>query len=169
MSGEKEDISLPGDQTPVTTALVTTMSTTMGPPVTLVPTTTPALLGYCPLNLGVVGSHISGTRQKTGGGYQWSMINSNTQELWSLTLKPTRESWYEYEPLHKMGTRQRRIEEEAGWDEQLTRLEDLGPGKPAPVLGPPEIIPKGLLDAKFDGTRKKLAFFVVQVEKFLQA
>ncbi|KAL8190172.1 UNVERIFIED_CONTAM: hypothetical protein K2H54_042493 [Gekko kuhli] len=42
-----------------------------------------------------------------------------------------------------------------------------GPGEPAPVPGPPEIILKGLLDARFDGTPKKLAFFIVQVEKFL--
>ncbi|KAL8207687.1 UNVERIFIED_CONTAM: hypothetical protein K2H54_060669 [Gekko kuhli] len=45
----------------------------------------------------------------------------------------------------------------------------LGPGDLAPAPRPPEIVPKGLLDAKFDGTPEKFAFFVVQVEKFLQA
>ncbi|KAL8221655.1 UNVERIFIED_CONTAM: hypothetical protein K2H54_073591 [Gekko kuhli] len=140
MSSEEEDIRLPGDQTPVTT-----VPTTMGPPVPMVPTMTPALPEYHPLNLGAVGSHVSRTQWKTGGGYQWSMIDSNTQESWL--------------PFHEMGTCPWCIEEEA----------DRGPGELAPAMGLPKIIPKELLDAKFNGTPKKLALFMVQVEKFLQA
>ncbi|KAL8181292.1 UNVERIFIED_CONTAM: hypothetical protein K2H54_052836 [Gekko kuhli] len=212
MSSEKEDIHLPGDQTLMTTAPVTTVPT----PVTTVPTMTLASLGYCPLNLGVVGSYISRTHRKTRGGYQWSMIDSSTQESWSLTPKPIWESWYKYEQLHKMGTCLQRVESagrliqaveetvmgipaivmqvvqaelrlQQPWD-QLARPPpwlpqdqqvpipglDLGPGEPTPVLRPPEIIPKRLVDAKFNGTPEKLAciilaFFEVQVEKFLQA
>ncbi|KAL8185410.1 UNVERIFIED_CONTAM: hypothetical protein K2H54_050034 [Gekko kuhli] len=44
----------------------------------------------------------------------------------------------------------------------------LPPREPAPAPRLPEILPKGLFNAKFDGTPEKLAFFMVQVEKFIQ-
>ncbi|KAL8211674.1 UNVERIFIED_CONTAM: hypothetical protein K2H54_009070 [Gekko kuhli] len=143
MSGEEEDIRLPGDQTLVSTVLVTTVLvstvvTTMVAPVTTASTTLPALPGYHLPDLRGLWSHVTGACRKMGGAYQWSMIYSNTQELWSLILKLDRESRPTIPAL-------------------------------APVPGPLEIIPKGLLDARFDGTPKKLAFFVVQVEKFLNA
>ncbi|KAL8194200.1 UNVERIFIED_CONTAM: hypothetical protein K2H54_004269 [Gekko kuhli] len=94
MSGEEEDIRLPDDQTLVATVLVTTVPIITEAPVTMAPTMLPALPEYRPLDLGGIKSHISGTRWKTGGGYQWSMIDSNTQESWLLTLKPAWESRY---------------------------------------------------------------------------
>ncbi|KAL8176411.1 UNVERIFIED_CONTAM: hypothetical protein K2H54_033616 [Gekko kuhli] len=104
MSGAEEDIHLSGDKTPVTIVLVTTILTTIVTPVTTAPTTLPTLLGYQLLDLGGLKSQITGTYQKTGRTYKWSMIDSNTQELWSLTPEPARESQYKYKPLHETGT-----------------------------------------------------------------
>ncbi|KAL8173702.1 UNVERIFIED_CONTAM: hypothetical protein K2H54_017506 [Gekko kuhli] len=194
MSAEEEEVRLPGDQTPGTTVLVTTIPTTMVAPVTIAPTTLPALLGYYLPDLGGLRSHIMGARRKTRGAYQWSMVDSNTQELWSLTPKMARKSWYEYELLHEAGIHPWRIEEEGNWEERLACLKGLQdrliqtieetllgilaimaqtskypPRPPAQgagtAPGPPKIIPKGLLNARFDGTPEKLMFLMVQQGK----
>ncbi|KAL8206977.1 UNVERIFIED_CONTAM: hypothetical protein K2H54_038265 [Gekko kuhli] len=54
-------------------------------------------------------------------------------------------------------------------DQQVLVLA-LVPAPVGPALAPrmPEVLPKGMLDAKFDGAPKKLAFFMVQVETFIQ-
>ncbi|KAL8187835.1 UNVERIFIED_CONTAM: hypothetical protein K2H54_056504 [Gekko kuhli] len=127
MRGAEEDI--PGDYTPVTTVPVTIVPTTTVTPVTTVtPTTLPALPGYQLLDLGGLRSHIMGTCQKMGGTYKWSVIDSNIQESWSLTPEPARESWYEYEVLHKTGTHPQHTEE----DGEATHL----PGRSARPTDP---------------------------------
>ncbi|KAL8221183.1 UNVERIFIED_CONTAM: hypothetical protein K2H54_060719 [Gekko kuhli] len=62
---------------------------------------------------------------KTGTAFDWSVQDTTTHETWSLTLGLWRESRYEYEPVHKMGTRLRCGEDEMGWEDHLTCLEGL--------------------------------------------
>ncbi|KAL8207055.1 UNVERIFIED_CONTAM: hypothetical protein K2H54_042139 [Gekko kuhli] len=160
MGSEEEDLRFPDEpMIPVTTTLVTMVPVTT---VTTVPVTTAnmmtlSLLVYLPLSLELQGAEggVQGRCQKASGGFKWSTFDIITQESWLLTPAAMCKSWYEYKPLHETGAHPQCREEK----------ESPAPGKPTPALS--EILQKGLLNARFDGTPEKLTFFMVQVEKFI--
>ncbi|KAL8220402.1 UNVERIFIED_CONTAM: hypothetical protein K2H54_045236 [Gekko kuhli] len=160
MSSEEEDLQSSKEPlvlvttTPVTTPLVTTIPvttipvTTM-PPVTTVPTMTLSLLVYLPLSLGLQGAEgeVRSRHQDELGGFEWSTSDMTTQESWLLTAALVWESLTSKVPFRFLP-----------WSQGCWRQESR-------LL---EVLLKGLLNAKFDGTPEKLAFFVVPVEKFVQ-
>ncbi|KAL8206899.1 UNVERIFIED_CONTAM: hypothetical protein K2H54_034304 [Gekko kuhli] len=112
-NGDEEDTNAPDGTVPVTTAPVTT-----APPMTVSTTVVPVTV-YHPLNLQVT------TYQRTGAAFEWSMQDATTQETWSLTPGPQRESRYEYDPVREMGFHPRCGDEEADWVHRLNCLEGL--------------------------------------------
>ncbi|KAL8203588.1 UNVERIFIED_CONTAM: hypothetical protein K2H54_057569 [Gekko kuhli] len=112
----------------VTTTLVSTPVTTMPVSttvqVTMVPTMSLTLPVLIPLSLGLgAEGGIFRQSQEQSQGYEWSMVDTTTQDAMDGTPGPTRVSCYEYQPPHETGAHPWHKDEEKGWEEHLTRME----------------------------------------------